>query len=147
MTVQFQTWQYVKSETMSNEKLRVIVVDDDFDTVEIFSEYLQLKGISVVGKGYGGSDAITLYANLRPDILFLDVMMPNVNGIKALEEIRKLDPGAKVIMVTADSKPETREKLEKLNATAILEKPFDMNELIITIQQTMKDAITSQILM
>ena len=49
-----------------------IVIDDDLDTVELFSEYLEIKGIHVVGKGYDGKEAVELYQKLKPDVIFLD---------------------------------------------------------------------------
>ena len=56
--------------------IRAIIVDDDKDTVLLFSELLQSNNIQVVGTGYNGQDAAFLYQKLKPDIVFLDVIMP-----------------------------------------------------------------------
>jgi len=102
-----------------------IIVDDDFDTVEVFSEYLELSGINVVGKGYNGKDAVDLYQKLKPDVVFLDVLMPDYDGFYALKKIRQLDHDAKIIMVTASLTAQTSDELKDLNASAIIYKPYD----------------------
>ena len=87
--------------------ITAIVVDDDLKTVSVFSELLKVFGLNVVAQGYDGKDAVSLYKKYKPDIIFTDIMMPENDGFYALEEIRKLDPHAKVIAVTADLTDET----------------------------------------
>ena len=108
---------------------KVIVIDDDYDMVEVFCQYLEIKGFDVVGRGYNGREAVTLYKQLKPDAVFLDVMMPYYDGFYALEKIRELDFTALIIMVTADVRPETRHKLKNLAASAIIQKPFDFSKM------------------
>jgi len=119
----------------STKQLTAIVVDDDHNTVSVFSEFLELEGIKVIGKGYDGFEAVKLYANLKPDVTFLDVMMKKCDGIIALEEIKKINRDAVVIMVTADLRMDTEEKLERGNATAIVFKPFDIDHLMNTVKR------------
>jgi DNA-binding NarL/FixJ family response regulator len=59
--------------------------------------------------------------------------MPDYDGIYALEKIRQLDPSTNIIMVTADMTADTLNKLEKLNASAIVYKPFDIDPLMETV--------------
>ena len=113
----------------------VIVVDDDQDTAEVFCEYLKIKGLDVIGKGYNGNEAVELYEKLKPDILLCDVMMPQYDGFYALKKIRSIDPNAKVIMVTADMTSDTEEKLKELNATALVYKPYEIDSIIETIDK------------
>ncbi len=115
-----------------------IIVDDDFDTVEVFSEYLELSDIDVVGKGYNGKDAVDLYQKLKPDVVFLDVLMPDYDGFYALEKIRQLDHDAKIIMVTASLTAQTSDQLKDLNASAIIYKPYDINNIIETVHRILK---------
>ena len=112
------------------ENLNVIVIDDDYNTVEVFAEFLELSQVKVVGKGYDGKDAVNLYKQLKPDIVFLDVMMPNYDGFYALENIKKINPNALVVMITADLAIETEIKLENMKATSIVYKPFDIQQII-----------------
>ena len=113
----------------------VIVVDDDHDTLEIFCEYLSIKDIEVLGIGHNGWDAIELYKKLKPDVVLCDVMMPDYDGFYALKEIRKIDPSAKVIMVTADMTASTEQKLTELKATAMVYKPYEIDDVIETIKK------------
>ena len=115
-----------------------IIVDDDFDTVEVFSEYLELNDIHVVGKGYNGKEAVDLYQKLKPDVVFLDVLMPKYDGFYALKKIRQLDHDAKIIMVTASLTSQTSDQLKDLNASAIIYKPYDINNIIETVHRVLK---------
>jgi len=102
-----------------------LVVDDDPDTVEMFSDYLENKGVSVIGKAKDGKEGFELYKKLKPDVIFLDVIMPNYDGFYTLKKIREIDDNAKIIMVTADFSPTTKKKLKELKATDIIYKPYD----------------------
>ncbi len=117
-------------ENQTKHPLNVVIVDDDYNTVEAFTEFLELKNIKVVGKGFDGNDAVKLYRNLKPDIVFLDVMMPEYDGFYALEKIREINPNAVVIMVTADLTQETEDRLKELKANSIVYKPFDIQQIL-----------------
>lgn len=107
-----------------------IVIDDDKDTVSVLCDFLQIKGIKVIGRGYNGLDAVELYKKLRPDAVFLDVMMEMYDGLYGLEKIREIQSDANVIMVTADMTNDTHDKLVALDASAIIYKPYDINEIM-----------------
>src|SRR5256885_9578620 len=94
----------------ANQSITAMVVDDDIDTLDVFCEYLELYQFRIVGKAYNGERVAELYSKFKPDVVFLDVMMDNYDGIYALEQIRKVNPDAIVIMVTADLTKETSDK-------------------------------------
>jgi CheY-like chemotaxis protein len=106
-----------------------IVVDDDKDTVDVFCDYLDTKHVKVLGKGYNGREALELYQIHRPDIVFLDLMMPEFDGLYALEKIRRINPTAKVVVITADLRDDTARKLEHLKPTEIFIKPYDLERI------------------
>ena len=112
------------------QSIKALAVDDNPDILTLFVELLQLKNFVVVGKGQNGQEAVELYRTLKPDITFLDVVMPNGDGIYALEKIREINPTAIVIMVTSDLAATTAERLEQLRASAIIHKPFDINDIV-----------------
>ncbi len=122
--------------------VKVIVVDDDVDTVEVFCEYLEIKDITVVGRGYNGKTAVELYEKFKPDIALLDVMMPEYDGFFGLANIRQINPDAKVIMVTADLTADTEKKLKSLNASAVIYKPYEIDSVIDTIHNVFKQTVT-----
>ncbi|MCV0373245.1 MAG: response regulator [Nitrosarchaeum sp.] len=107
----------------------VIVIDDDEDTVRLFSEFLEEKGIKVIGKGHDGITAVKLYKEKKPDVALIDLNMPNGSGFYAIKKIREFDPEARILAVTADGSSSTEEKLEKLNVP-IIQKPFNMEQII-----------------
>lgn len=81
------------------------------------------------GVGYNGKAAVELFELHKPNLVFLDLMMPEYDGFYALEAIRKIDSEAKVIVVTADLRSDTEEMLRRLNPTEVLYKPFDSEKL------------------
>src|SRR5215467_6932080 len=127
------------------KNLTAIVVDDSVDIVELFSEYLTLKGIKVLGTGNDGKEAFELYKKFRPDIAFLDIMMPDYDGFYALENIRNVDPHAKVMMVTADLTTDTADRLSKFESTALVYKPFDFDKIMHAMETLTESGVLNNI--
>jgi len=114
-----------RNKTRILKNATALVVDDDPDAVEMFSDYLENKGVNVIGKAKDGKEGFELYKKLKPDVVFLDVIMPNFDGFYTLQKIREIDSNAKIIMVTADFSPSTKKKLKDLKASDIIYKPYD----------------------
>lgn len=115
-----------------------LIIDDDVDTVDLFAEFLEVCELKVVGKAFDGKEAIDLYEKTRPDIVFSDVMMPEYDGFYVLDEIKKKNPDAIVVIITGDVRPETIVRLEKSGANAIIYKPFDMKNVMNTVHTLLK---------
>ena len=111
-------------------KKTVLVVDDNEDFASLFVQLLELNDFQVVGIGHDGKDAVELYEQQRPDITFLDVIMPNTDGIYALDHIREINPEAVIIMVTTDLSQDLTKQLQNLKANAVIHKPFDIKDLV-----------------
>jgi len=114
---------------------RVIVIDDDQDTLDIFCEFLKLKDVEVVGKARNGLKALSTYKETKPDVVLMDVMMPEYDGFFGLKKIKAYDPNSKVIMVTADLTEKTAQKLKELGANEILYKPYEIDQVMKTINR------------
>ena len=123
--------------------LSCIVVDDDPNTVEVFSDYLEILGMKVIGRGANGNDAVELYKILKPDVVFIDIMMPETDGILAIEMIQMFHKDAKIAAVTADTSDETADVLEKLGIKAIVHKPFDPDTIKHVLKEEFKVKIES----
>src|SRR3989338_5760555 len=108
----------------------VIIIDDDEDILELLAEYLFLEDFAVVGCGTDGLMAVNLYAKHKPDFVIMDIAMPNYDGIYGLENIKKLNPNAIVIILTGNSDKFITQKIIQLNATVILEKPHPVEKLV-----------------
>lgn len=109
--------------------MSAIVIDDDRDTVDVFVDYLSLLNVDVWGVGYDGKAAVELFELHRPNLVFLDLMMPEYDGFYALERIRNIDATAKIIVVTADLRSDTEEMLRRLNPTEVIYKPYNPEQL------------------
>lgn len=127
---------YFQSHTADNNyALTALVIDDDKGVVSVLSDFLQIKGIKVIGKGYDGLEAVAMYKKLRPDVVFLDVLMEKYDGFYAFEEIKKIYPDAAIIMMTSDSSDIMHEKLSLIDASAIIYKPYDIEEIVHTLNK------------
>ena len=123
-----------------------IVVDDDVDTCEVLTEYLELKGIRVLGNGYDGKEAVDLYQKHNPDLVFLDIMMPHYDGFYGLEKIKQLNPAAYVIVVTGDLTAETYNRLKILRSSAIVYKPFDIDKIMDVVKEVCKEKLSNLVI-
>jgi len=110
----------------------VIVIDDDKDIVRLFSEFLEENNIKVVGSGYDGVSAVKLYQEKNPDVVLIDIMMPNGNGFYAIKKIQEINSKAKIVAVSGDSSYSTEDKLDKL-AIPLIHKPFNMEKILAVI--------------
>lgn len=138
--------EYGTIDHMENEKKlkTVLVVDDNHDVLSLLVELLEIKKFQVVGTGRNGKEAVELYEKFHPDITFLDVIMPNTDGLYALSMIREINPDAIVIMVTTDLSQDTSDRLEDLRANAVIYKPFDIDNLVKTVRE-IESSISHQI--
>lgn len=108
----------------------VIIIDDDEDILELLSEYLLLEDFDVVGRGTDGLMAVNLYAEHKPDFVIMDIAMPKYDGVYGLENIKKINSNALVIILTGNSDKVIHQKIIKLNPAMILEKPYPVEKLV-----------------
>jgi DNA-binding NtrC family response regulator len=104
-----------------------IVIDDNRDLRTCFVELLEFNNIKVIETGRNGKEAAELYQKHRPDIVFMDIEMPEYNGLYGLKKIKEFDPNAAVVLVSGSVNVE--EKFEAYGATAVLPKPFNMIQI------------------
>src|SRR5574338_673562 len=109
--------------------ITAIVVDDDQYNVDLFSELLEFMQVKILGKGSDGLQAVELYQQNKPDIVFLDLLMPEYDGLYALENIRELNPHAYVVVVTAVVDKNSRTQLEQLAPNIVIQKPFEPEQI------------------
>jgi len=115
--------------------MKVLIVDDNAGTRAMVRIILERIGHEVVGEAGDGDSAIKAFSKLRPEVMFLDIIMPGKSGIEVLEEIRKIDPAAKVILVTAIDQDEVNKELFAKGAAAIIYKPFAYDDFEKTLKR------------
>ena len=108
--------------------MKVLIVDDNVLTRTMIKDVLLEMAHQVAGEAENGDEAIKLYKELSPDLVLLDLIMPGKTGLEVLEELRSINPVAKVVMVTAVQQDEISKQLFEKGATAILHKPFSYGE-------------------
>lgn len=108
--------------------LRVLLVDDEEDIIEVIQDRLEAYGFTVVTAGTG-LEALKKLSQEKFDGVFLDVRMPEMGGIEALEEIRKRDQTIPIIIITSSSTRESAVEAIAKGANDYILKPFEWEEL------------------
>lgn len=120
--------------------LKVLLVDDEEDILEVIKDRLEAYGFEVVTAGTG-VEALAKLGAERFDGVFMDVKMPEMGGIEALEEIRKTDSHIPVIIITSSSTREAAMATIGKGANEYVLKPFEWAELKAKIEKVFKIAV------
>lgn len=115
--------------------LRFLVVDDEPLICEMLHDILVDLEYNVIGQANNGTSAIEKAASLKPDIIFLDINMPEINGLDALASIKTRNKGIIVIMVTANSDISTVQQAVRTGADGYILKPFNAQQIIRAIEK------------
>lgn len=102
----------------------LLVVEDSKFMAKAMCGLLVEMTHDVVGIGYDGNEGLALFQEKNPDVVLMDITMPNMDGIECLTEIKKLDPAAKVIMISAIKDQATVDRCLEQGAFQFLQKPF-----------------------
>ena len=102
----------------------VLIVDDSRTSRRILKDILERAGYKIAGEAITGNEGVDLYEKLQPDIVTMDITMPEMDGIEALKRIKEAHPEAMVIMVTAAGQKEKMMEAVKLGAVEFVSKPF-----------------------
>lgn len=119
---------------MENQKT-AIIIDDDSEILESFSLFLKRFNVNVVATAFDGLKANDLYRKHKPDVVFLDLIMPKQDGFVTCKKLKDEFPDAKIIVITAHLDVEVTEKLVRLQPFGILPKPFDTHKAMLLIQR------------
>lgn len=110
---------------MARRRISIIIADDNDMMRSILRGMLRGEEYDVIGEARNGQSAIDMVERLQPDIVCMDVMMPEKNGIEALREIKAAHPATEVVMVTSNSDPETVQEAIQNGASGFIIKPFN----------------------
>lgn len=117
---------------------KVLIVDDSQFVVKQLSQILTSGGYEIAGVAADGIEGIEKFKELQPDIVTMDITMPKMDGITALEKILAWDSGAKVVMVSALGKEELIKKSLLIGAKSYIVKPLDKKKTLDRLKTVME---------
>lgn len=117
--------------------VKVLITDDSSFVRMLLKKILVANGYEVVGEADNGVEAINLYKELSPDIVTMDITMPQMDGIIVLKTIIAMNPEAKIIMCSADSNQAQIMNAMKYGAKEFITKPFEAKHVINTLNKVM----------
>lgn len=103
---------------------RVLIVDDAYFMRNLLKKALKEAGYDVIGEAKNGKEGIKLYFELKPDIVTMDINMPDISGIEVTKQILSKDPHAKIIAVTGNNDDAVKQEILNAGALEYLQKPF-----------------------
>jgi len=116
----------------------VLIVDDTLFMRSSIRQMLEANGHSVAGEATNGKEAIEKFEEVKPDVILMDITMPDMDGLEALRRIKEIDPKAKVIMCTAMGQQAMVAKAVELGAQQFIVKPFQPDRLMAAIDSVCK---------
>lgn len=116
----------------------VLIVDDALFMRMMIRDILSKDGFEVIGEAENGVEAVERYKEMRPDLVTMDIVMPEMDGIEAVRQIMKIDPNAKILMCSAmGQQPLVVEALEA-GAKDFIIKPFQPSKVIEAVEKALK---------
>ncbi|MBC7544338.1 MAG: response regulator [Candidatus Sericytochromatia bacterium] len=116
---------------------RVLVVDDAAFMRMMIKDILQKNGYEIAGEAANGAEAASLYQELKPDVVTMDITMPEMDGITAVKEIKKVDPRARIIMCSAMGQQAMVLDAIQAGASDFVVKPFQEDRVLDAIKKVM----------
>ncbi|ACZ19552.1 response regulator [Thermanaerovibrio acidaminovorans] len=109
---------------------RVLIVDDAAFMRMMLKDILTKNGFEVVGEAENGKMAVQMYSELKPDVVTMDITMPEMDGLAAVKEIKQQDPNAKVVMVSAMGQQAMVIEAIRAGAADFIVKPFQPDRVL-----------------
>ena len=117
--------------------IKALIADDDEITRVLLRSMLRQNRVEVVGEARNGEDAQSLCVKFRPDVLFLDINMPRINGIEALKGIKSSHPKIAVIMISSDATLKNVQRACSEGADDFIVKPFSQAKVMDAIARSL----------
>ena len=119
---------------------RVMIVDDEKGIREALKQVLEYEEIEVQACA-SGHEAIRVYPDFKPHLVFLDVKMEGMDGLETLKRVRELDPEAQVVMISGHGTIQTAVEATQLGAYDFLEKPLDTDRILLTLRNALQHIV------
>jgi len=116
---------------------KVLIVDDAAFMRMMIKDILEKNGYEVVGEANNGIKAVELYKSEKPDVVTMDIAMPDMDGIEAVKAIKNIDPAAKIIMCSAMGQQTMVMDAIKAGAKDFIVKPFQADRVLEAIKKVL----------
>lgn len=118
---------------MRSKRHSVVIVDDNDMMRTLLRAMLRSERYDIVGEARNGVQAVDMVSRLKPDIVCMDVLMPEKNGIEAMADIKAERPETEIIMITGSADPDTVQEAIMNGAAGFIIKPFNAARVIDTL--------------
>ena len=118
-----------------DDPIRLLIADDDAQTTMVLRDSLPAYGFEVVGNARNGAEAGEKVAGLHPEVVLMDLRMPEVDGIEATVLIKAQEPRTQIVILTAFSERDSKWAAEFMGAANLLEKDAPLEEIVDTLRQ------------
>jgi two-component system chemotaxis response regulator CheY len=122
---------------MNSHTKTVLIVDDIAYVRKTMKQILTSNGYRVVGEAENGAEAVRIYAEVRPDFVTMDLVMPVMNGVEATRKILKIDPDAKVLILSSMTEENLVTEAIHAGAKDYITKPFQTEDVLKVIRDTL----------
>lgn len=116
---------------------RILIVDDAAFMRMMLKDILTKNGYEIAGEAENGQRAVELYRELRPDAVTMDITMPEMDGITAVKEIKKIDPGARIVMCSAMGQQLMVMEAIQAGARDFVVKPFQQERVLQALEKAL----------
>lgn len=118
--------------------ITVVIADDTSIMRSLLRQILKDRGFQVVAEAGNGVDAVQLVKQYKPQVVCLDIEMPEMSGLEALTKIRKMEEPPEVIMVTGDSQAASVQQAMQAGARGYILKPFQADKIVSSIYKALQ---------
>lgn len=122
--------------TLAKQKQKILIVEDDNKVLKLLLRALSSKGY-ITMKAENGREALRIAVKTRPDLVILDLKLPDCNGIQILAELKAIDQDIQVIILTGYGSQEAVRSAMEMGAFDFLTKPFEIHELCAIIREAL----------
>ena len=126
------------------KNFKVLLVDDEQEFIETLSERLKMRELDTK-LALDGEQALEAVQDDEPDVMLLDLKMPGMDGMEVLRRVKKAYPGVQVVMLTGHGTDKDEEQAKHLGAYAYLQKPVDLEHLVVTLRDAFKNKIARKV--
>jgi len=116
---------------------QVLICDDAMFMRSVVASVLSGAGYEIVGEAATGAEAVTRFQELRPHVMTMDLLMPEMGGLDALKAIRAIDPDARIVICSAMGQEHLMEQAKQAGACAFVVKPFKPEALLAAVDQAL----------